>query len=530
LNFLDLQHFLFVHAPSRLELRDYTPVNSYPTYTIGIYRNHSFELVEHTIKAYLDYARLNACFEYSDYDDSLSFMHINTRADILVLWIDFSRYQMQDVDEFINQRIRYLRSIFKKHILVAPLNREDFYCAEPGVYTIDMIPIKNQLGQKYLDERLEVFSGTKLSNYALMEMAKVLALKYFPALLEQPIKAIVVDLDNTLYSGVLGEDGIDRIILTENHSKLQQLLVNLSKQGIFICVVSKNDMLDVEALFNTRTDFPLKWDMFTKVCASWAPKSESIREILRFINIHEESVLFIDDNIGEIIEVLSVFSSIKVIQALPDAKITKQILENFPGVFRLTATAEDALRKDDVTANEEREQLKQSLSPDEYIKSLNMTLTYRVNNFQDIPRIVELANKTNQFIFSYKRYTVAEINEYMTRGACTVISISLKDKLSDSGLIGACVVIKDGKTAVLDEFFISCRALGRGIDDIIVLQAVKFAMIKFGTDLLKVNFRIGERNTPAELFINKYLKIHTANPAPFEYQNEQNLLEVKIEG
>jgi FkbH-like protein len=530
MNFFDLQRFLFECIPSRFDLITYTSGNSYHSYTIYICRNHSFELVEHIIKAYLDYAQINVHFVYSDYDDSLSFVNINTSVDIILLWIDFSRYQFHDVERFIKQRITYLRNIFKKHILVAPFNREDFTCSELGVYTIDMRQIRNQLSDKYLDERLETFSGTKLSNQALLEIAKLLALKYFPVLLKQPIKVIIVDLDNTLYSGVLGEDGIDQIILTEDHIKLQQLLVNLSEQGIFICVVSKNDPSDVKALFNIRTDFPLKWDMFTKICASWVSKSESVREIISFINIHEESVLFIDDNIGEIIEVLSVFSSIKIIHASPDAKITKKVLENFPGLFRLTTLAEDALRNDDIKANEEREQLKQSLSSDEYIKSLNMVLTYKVNNFYDIPRIVELGNKTNQFIFSYKRYTAAEISEYMKLDTCTVISIFLRDKLSDSGLIGACVVIKEDKTAILDEFFISCRALGRGIDDILVLQAIKLTMIKIGVDKLKVNFCIGERNTPAALFVNKYLKIYTIDAALFEYQNRQNLLEVKIEG
>jgi FkbH-like protein len=532
MNFVNLQKYLFEQQPSRRELINYISSESRKTYTVYVYRNHSFELVEHTIKAYLDYAQLNISFEYSNYDDSISFVDINTGADVILLWIDFSRYHVHDIEEFIKRRISYLRSIFRKHILVAPLNREDFYCSEPGVFVIDMKLLKNQLGRKYLDERLEEFSGTKLSNSALLEMTKALALKYFPALLKQPVKAIVVDLDNTIYNGVLGEDGIDRIVLTEEHRKFQQLLVDLSKQGIFICVVSKNDPLDVESLFNRRTDFPLKRDMFTKVCASWAPKSESIREIIHFINIHEESVLFIDDNIGEIIEVSSVFPSIKVIQASPNVEITKKVLENFPGVFRLAEMAEDTLRKDDVKANKKREELKQSVSFDEYVRSLNMILTYKVNNFHDISRIAELANKTNQFIFFYKRYSVAEINEYMNmkQGSCSVISIFLKDNLSDSGLIGACVVIKNGETAILDDFFVSCRALGRGIDDIIVMQAIKLAMMRIEADKLKVNFRIGERNTPAGLFIDKYLKTYTVNSAPFEYQYEQNLLEVKIEG
>jgi FkbH-like protein len=531
MNIIDLQKFLFEHNPSRLELVDYVSSTAYTTYTVSVYRNHSFELIEHTIKAYLDYAQLAIRFEYSNYDDTLSFSHLNTSADLILLWIDLSRYQqVEDIYDFIEQRLRYLRSAFEGNILVALLNGENYVFTIPDIYMIELHEIKVKFGEKYLDERLESFSGTKLSSLALMEISKMLALKYFPSLLRSSIKAIIVDLDNTLYQGVLGEDGIDGIILTNNHRILQQFLLELSKKGFILLCVSKNNHDDVKRMFNTRNDFPLKWDTFTKIYASWDLKSQMIREIKEYLNINEDSMVFIDDNAGEIIEVMSIFPNIKVIHAALNPEITYRVLQNFPGIFRFSNHIEDSLRKSDIRANETRHELQQTLPHEEYIKTLNMVLTYKINNQNDIPRIVELSNKTNQFIFSYKRYKNTQISDLMKDKMTVVISICLKDKLSDSGLIGACVFNKTDKAATLDELFISCRALGRGIEKIMIFSAIKFALDRLNTVLLKINFTKGERNTPAELFVNQYLTSYLHKDDNFNFQNDQNLLEICLEG
>ena len=531
MNILELQKFLFECNPSRLELVDYASSAAYTEYAVSVYRNHSFELIEHTIKAYLDYAQMTIRFDYSDYDDSLSFSHLNTSADLIILWLDLSRYQTENVYDFIEERIKYLRGIFKKSILIAPLNGENHTFSVPDVFTMGLQTIKEKLGEKYLDERFESFSGTKLSSSALIEISKALALKYLPTLLKPAVKATIVDLDNTLYQGVLGEDGIGGIVLTENHRALQQHLFELSKNGILICVVSKNNHEDVKRMFDERADFPLKWETFTKVCASWDLKSHAIGEIKKYLNINEDSMVFIDDNIGEIIEVMSVLPNIKVIHANHSADITYKILQNFPGIFRFNNQREDSLRKDDIKANEKRHGLRQTLSPEEYIKSLGMILTYKINSHNDIPRVTELANKTNQFIFSYKRYTNSQISEYMEDDSgAVVISISLKDKLSDSGLIGACVITKIDGIAILEELFVSCRALGRGVEEIMILQAIKFALDELGMTQLKVDFIKGERNTPAEMFANQYLNCYLHDAATFNYQKNQNLVEVCLEG
>ena len=155
-----------------------------------------------------------------------------------------------------------------------------------------------------------------------MLISEDLGLNYIPACLKTPIKAVVFDLDNTLYKGVLGEDGINGIELSEGHRKLQEKVVALSKQGFFICIASKNNEEDVVEMFKKRDDFPLKLEHITKLCVSWNSKADSIKEIQKFLNIGISDMLFVDDNIGELATVKAEHSLINEIHAKDDAQIT----------------------------------------------------------------------------------------------------------------------------------------------------------------------------------------------------------------
>jgi len=524
---LQLQQFLFESNPTRSELLDYCSALEHPKYRISVYRNHSFELIEHTIVPYLDYAEMSVEFIYSDYDDSLSFFDLDKSTDMIILWLDLSRYHLEDVHSFLCERLDYLSHIYTKPILVIPF-AGNFSVQGDRIVCYDLTPLEQELGNRYLDKRMERFSGTKMSAAACMAVSKQLGLRYIPALLRPTLKAIVVDLDNTLYQGVLGEDGIAKLQLTEGHKKLQQQLKLLASEGIFLCVASKNDERDVTELFKQREDFPLRNSDFTKVCANWNDKAQSIKEIAHFLNIHPDSILFIDDNIGELSAVASVFPQIKLIHALEDAEITCEILRFFPGLLRLHAQKEDQLRKNDVQANEMRQRMRASLSPRDYIRSLEMKLLFCLNNFEQATRVAELANKTNQFICSYRRYGFADIIELMKSPDAVVITASLSDKLSDSGIVGVCVALKREQYVEIDECFVSCRALGRGIDEILVLGMIRCALEHFRCGYLKMDFVNGERNEPAKRFVQMYLEGYLQNPQLFNYQIPNGLIEIQI--
>ncbi len=226
---LDMQDLIFEGQPNRIELIAYK-TETKPLYKIAVYRNHSFELVEHKIGLYLDYADVGADFIYSDYDDSLSFASLDMSVDLLILWLDFSRYAA-DASDFVTERVRFLREKYGRTILLVPFEGSVRNLGQVVLY--DLSGLKKRLTDGYMDLRLEPFSGTKLSSQACLEIARDLGLNYIPALLNLSLKAIVVDLDNTLYEGVLGEDGADGIVLAAGHKNLQLKLKHLAQEGFF---------------------------------------------------------------------------------------------------------------------------------------------------------------------------------------------------------------------------------------------------------------------------------------------------------
>lgn len=525
---INLQSFIFDTNPSRIELLNYSSQNHSKPYKISVYRNHSFEMIEHTISAYLDYANINVEFQYSDYDDSLSFLNLDTDSDLLILWLDLSRYNDIDIVKFLNERIEYLTTIYKKNILFVPFGIQ-ININNSNIIVYDLEHIKNELKNNYTDERLEKFSGTKLSPKAAMLISRDLGLNYIPALLQSSIKAIVFDLDNTLYKGVLGEDGYKNIELTPAHKKLQEKIADFSKQGFFICIASKNEYEDVINMFKNRNDFPLKLEHITKMCVSWKGKDIGIKEIQKFLNIGIKDILFVDDNIGEIASVKTAYPDINIILANDNAEKTLEVLNNYPRLMKFGINYEDSIRKGDIQANEQRELLKNTLSIQDFLKTLDIEITYSLNDLSQIKRIAELSNKTNQFICSYKRYSEAEIEELMNNENNLIISSSLKDKLSDSGIIGVMVFENKKEYVEVVEAFISCRALGRGIDENIIIYPIQLAMERFNNNRLLFSFTKGERNTPAEEFINNNLQEYKNKTGIFNKQVKNDFINIHIE-
>lgn len=524
---LELQEFIFEKKPKRRELLQYTAKEQPRSYRVQVFRNHSFELIEHTIPVYLDYAGLGIRFSYSNYDDSFSFLDLDAAADLIIVWIDGARYPNISVQDFLSERIGSLRSMTNQPVLVLPF-RSEVKLDMPDVLTVDLGVVCAQLGSDLVDERTLAATGTALSSKAMLHVSRELGLRYLPAMLRPALKGLVVDFDNTLYQGVLGEDGIQGVTLTPGHMALQQELKRLAGQGFFLCAASKNELEDVCGLLDQRQDFPLKREDFTKLCVSWKPKAESITEIASYLNIHTDSLVFIDDNIGELTAVQMQHPQIRLIHAKEDAGVTAEILKFYPGLLKLRSTADDAKRSADVRSNEERTQLRQTMSHADYIKSLELRLTYCLNDRERIGRVAELSNKTNQFIFNYKRYSEGEVEQLMGAQDSAVLTLNLSDRLSDSGLVGVFAGRRQEDHLELEECFVSCRALGRGIDEIMVSGAITILMEHFGVSKLHVQFQTGPRNKPAETFVNEFLQDYCAGPAVFAYELPRDLLTISI--
>lgn len=519
-----LQNMVFNNL-SRTDLINYVPKNE-RLLRIGIYRNHAFEYIEHMITPFLDFAGFKAEFVYSDYDDSLSFVKLDISTDLMILWVDLVRYHNENVQDFFRERIKHLKSIYKKSILAVFLG--DYEIEHLCIPTMPVNEIANSMKQKFWDVRMEPFSGTRISMQGMMELSRQLGLIYIPALIGSTIKAVILDLDHTLYRGVLGEDGWDGIELTQGHKKLQEILLQFQREGIFLCIISKNEQSDVLEMLEKRKDFPLRETDFSKICCSWNTKTESVLEIATYLNIGTDSFLFIDDNPGELASMEQSFPEVKKLLASDDASKTANMLLCYPGLKKLSYTYEDTIRNADLNSARLREEMKQKMDNDAYMKYLHMELVFCIDNQSDAERISNLSRKTNQFIFNYKRYSRTEIEDLIMDDQACVISVALSDCLSESGMIAACIGRKEKEQIQIEECFISCRALGREIEDVIVKEAIKLVTEKLQVNRLKVLFQNGDRNIPAKQYVSDHLSEFVNSVKEWNCQYKKQFVDIII--
>ena len=486
-----MDNMLYANNLKRIKLLNLSEKNDCENHIkISIHRNHAFEMVASVLNAFLAEANLKAEFLYSDYDDSFNFSNFD--ADIHIIWIDTMRYKSINMTDFITERIKDLRANTTKPIFVlytgpkiAELTDVTTDCYALSVEEL----LSNEVDINIYDESKEFLSGTRLSGAACLYLARFMGMKYIPAVQQTPIKAIVVDMDNTLYQGVLGEDGIEKL---EPNIELQTQLKQLKQSGMFLCIASKNEEQDAKELFEKRTDFVLKWTDFTTMQINWDSKKDNILKIAKTLNIGTDAVLFIDDNPAEIQNV----EPIGVKTLLAQSNVA-DVVKYMPGLLKLKHSNEDSLRAQDIQANEERTRLAQTLSPAEYFKKLGIQLSYHINDKEQIPRIAELLGKTNQFILGYARYSETKVVEIMNDASSCVITIKMSDNLSDSGVIAILIAHADNDL-LLDELTVSCRALGRNLENIMLPYMFKLASATLHTDnKINILYKRGPRNGPA---------------------------------
>jgi FkbH-like protein len=501
---------IYAEPPRRADLLALKPSWPLQPIRIQVIRNQPFEYVASVLRSVLAFAELDATISYSDYDDSLT-TPPDPAADVIVVWLDYDRYRQLPADELVTwleQRLQLIRAGSRAPILISNdpgssgdslLNRSlaRLSSLHPGIHIADQSMLAQRLGPAYRDERTATLAGTTMSDLASLYTARLMGLSWLPALLLTPIKAVVVDLDGTLYAGVLAEDGSKGVALTPDFVALQQRLLELRDAGIFLAAASRNQPEDVEALFRDRTDMPVRAGDFSALKVSWEDKASAVRGIATDLRIGEDALLFIDDNPGELASVASALPLIRTLHA-SDPAVTRRALDAFPGLFRWSRTAEDALRINDLAVAALRQQIPGG-DPDAYLRSLKIELGIEVDEPSHIQRLHELSMKTNQFNTALRRFTEGDVAHYVEDRGRHALAISLRDRLSDSGIVGAIFITRQGEVLIVDEIAISCRALGRRLERLMILASID--RVAAGLASIKFAFTPGPRNQPARLWL-----------------------------
>ncbi|MBU1378789.1 MAG: HAD-IIIC family phosphatase [Alphaproteobacteria bacterium] len=505
---LDWQATLFAPALNRLAvMRLGAPAATGPV--LRVVRNHAFETLLPVLAPLMQFAGYAMSPVLGEYDDSLNLP--DEPYDAALVWLDFSRYGRLDDDElgpWLAGRLAALRAHAGGPLVVANspdggdratrLNAaiDDWATRTPAAAVLRLDRIAGELGARAFSEDRAAVTGTRYGDPLCLEAARTLVFDVLAPFHAAPIKALAVDLDNTLYSGVLGEDGPDGVGLTEGHAALQREIDRLASQGVLVSIVSKNEPADVQALFAARADFPLRPDRIASWRVGWGEKSDGVRAAAAQFNIAPDAFLLIDDNVGELVQVGSRHPGLRLLHAGGEAADTVRALTRYPGLPR--AGQAFAGRAADLAANAERAAMAES-APDEeaYLAALKAELTFALDPVEDRVRLTELSRKTNQFNLALRRLDEVEVDRYLTQSDRCVVHIRLADRLADSGSVAVLFGRRADGVLIVDELCISCRALGRKLEDVMVTEAVRGAMRRLGADGLAFDYRIGPRNQPA---------------------------------
>ena len=350
-----------------------------------------------------------------------------------------------------------------------------------NVYLIDLDAIQSAVGrERFSDPKLYYIAKMPISVDMLPEIAKKV-IDQIQALRGIAKKCVVLDLDNTLWGGVIGDDGLSGIQIGElglGHafSDLQTWLKELKNRGLLLAVCSKNNEPAAKEPFEKHPEMVLRLEDISMFVANWEDKASNIRNIQKTLNIGMDSLVFLDDNPFERNLVRGLIPEITVPELPEDPALYLQYLRSL-GLFETASySSEDAGRTRQYRQQAERAVFEASFrSFDEYLRGLDMVAVAAPFDAFHYPRIAQLTQRSNQFNLRTVRYTEAEIEAIAQNEDHICLYFTLKDKFGDHGLISVVILDKQEENLFVSEWLMSCRVLKRGMEEFIVNKILQTA-------------------------------------------------------
>ncbi|NOZ34225.1 MAG: HAD-IIIC family phosphatase [Chlorobi bacterium] len=320
-------------------------------------------------------------------------------------------------------------------------------------------------------------------------------------------KALIFDCDNTLWKGVVGEDGFEGINMSENDkqgkpfNEVQNLATELSKHGVIIGLCSKNNPEDVDNVIQNHSDMILNDKYITIKKVNWKNKAENLREIATDLNLGIDSLVFVDDSDFEINLIKEQVPEITTVQVPKKLHIyPAEIRKKFSLFFKNVITEEDK-RKTEMYANQVKRKtaLAKAGNFEDYLKSLEMFVTVFINDKTKVARIAQMTQKTNQFNLTTKRYTESQILNFVENPIYNIFAVSVADKFGDNGITGLAIIKNNNDFAEIDTFLMSCRIIGRNIE----FKFLEFIIDKTECEIIKSTYIKTKKNAQTENFFEK---------------------------
>jgi len=482
------------------------------SYDITILSN----IIVHQIKEILEYLLrcevINASVEFGDYDNIVQDSHKYKDSNaVIIFWelcniIDGLQYKIELIN---NDQLDEILEKTKSEIDLVLKNLENTSLVLINKFTTLPFSSSNirETNLDRLAEQLNYYLEGKISsNVRMVDFEKVIAsvgvsnsldlryyysskalytVDFFKTYVEyvKPFvmsangkakKALIFDCDNTLWKGILGEDGFDNIEMsskTKNgavFSEIQAIALALNRQGVLIGLCSKNNPEDIDEVVESHPDMQLRDKHITINKSNWLDKVSNLKDIANELNIGLDSLVFIDDSSFEVNLIREQLPDITILQ-VPERlyEYPKMLRENRSLFFNLSFTAEDSKKIEMYEQQVKRKAVKKEFADiEDYLASLELKITIYEDDKSIIPRMSQITQKTNQFNLTTKRYTEGDIKNFIENEFFKILAFSVADKFGDSGVTGLCILNMDdnNKIANIDTLLMSCRIIGRNVE------------------------------------------------------------------
>jgi FkbH-like protein len=412
----------------------------------------------------------------ADFDRWLGLLRERTKAHVIVHGITAPLQAQHGVldAQLVHGQEESVRRI--NHNLLATVRRH------ASTYRLDLDALSAKHGRAaWHDERLWRQVRLPVSGACLHHLTNEW-MRFLTPLVGRQSKVLAVDLDNTLWGGVVGEDGVDGIALGPelpglHYLNLQRAILDLYHRGIVLAVCSKNNEADALEAMRRHSHMLLKPEHFAALRINWTEKAANLRSIASELNLGIDSLAFLDDNPFECEQVRCLCPEVSVIQLGSDPARHADTVHAFAGFQRLVLSEEDRSRSSYYAGDRLRADLKVAASSlEDFYRSLQMEADIARVEQTTQARIAQLTQKTNQFNLTTRRYSEQQIRAMADDPRYEVYGVRLKDRYGDNGLVGVAILqFSDAAEARIDSFLLSCRVIGRTLETALLARLIESA-------------------------------------------------------
>ncbi|MCI0621610.1 MAG: HAD-IIIC family phosphatase [Acidobacteria bacterium] len=350
-----------------------------------------------------------------------------------------------------------------------------------NTWIVDCERLVSEVGWgQWQDARMWAFAKMPLSTSAMGRLAEEYA-RYLRAFLGLAKKVLVLDLDNTLWGGVVGEDGFNGIQLGTEHPgsafvELQRAILDLHGRGVILAINSKNNQADAQEVIDKHPGMVLRAEHFAATRINWNDKAGNLEELAGELNLGLDSFVFVDDSLVECERIRQAVPQVLTIHLANEPEKRADRIRRLGLFDTLSYSSEDQKRTQMYRAEGARKQLRNQLhSLEDYYLSLDMELTIQSLTDMTLPRAAQLTQRTNQFNLTTRRYSESQLASFVQSGECEIYTARLRDRFGDDGIIGLTILRRRENALSIDTFLMSCRVIARGVEAALLTFILKRA-------------------------------------------------------